>query len=241
MWPVNGIYKYKRPPKLNAAEELKEQEDREKYLQKQVNDLWRTLPNLKSKEEREEKFKGQIGSPEENILYFLEKNAPNLEPWQRELCRIVRKISIYFYPQGQTKIMNEGYACFVHYYTMNRLYDKGLIGEATMLEFLTLHTNVLYQPTYDKKWFKGMNPYSLGFAMFMDIKRICENPTKEDKEWFPNIAGTEWKETILDIVDNYRDESLGKKRQQVLDRIWADAIRGDMKKISLLIYLGVFE
>ena len=202
-----GIYKYKRPPKLNAAEELKEQEDREKFLQEQVNDLWRTLPNLKSKEEREEKLKGQIGSPEENILYFLEKNAPNLKPWQRELCRIVRKISIYFYPQGQTKIMNEGFACFVHYYTMNRLYDKGLIGESTMFEFLKLHTNVLYQPTYDKKWFSGMNPYSIGFAMFMDIKRICENPTKEDKEWFPDIAGTEWKETILDIVDNYRDES----------------------------------
>ena len=103
--------------------------------------------------------------------------------------------------------MNEGFACFVHYYTMNRLYDKGLIGESTMFEFLKLHTNVLYQPTYDKKWFSGMNPYSLGFAMFMDIKRICENPTKEDQEWFPNIAGTEWKETILDIVDNYRDES----------------------------------
>ena len=40
---------------------------------------------------------------------------------------------------------------------------------------------------------------------------------------------------------NYRDESLGKKRQQVLDRIWTDAIRGDMKKIQLLIWLGVFE
>ena len=37
--------------------------------------------------------------PQENILYFIEKNAPLLEPWQREIVRIVRKVAQYFYPQ----------------------------------------------------------------------------------------------------------------------------------------------
>ena len=44
----------------------------------------------------------------ENLLYFLEKNAPLLEPWQREVIRIVRKMAQYFYPQRQTQVMNEG-------------------------------------------------------------------------------------------------------------------------------------
>ena len=46
--------------------------------------------------------------PQENLLYFLEKTAPRLKPWQREILRIVRLIAQYFYPQRQTKVMNEG-------------------------------------------------------------------------------------------------------------------------------------
>ena len=53
--------------------------------------------------------------PQENLLYFIEKNAPLLEPWQREIVRIVRKIAQYFYPQRQTQVMNEGWATFWHY------------------------------------------------------------------------------------------------------------------------------
>jgi stage V sporulation protein R len=53
--------------------------------------------------------------PQENLLYFIEKNAPLLEPWQREIVRIVRKIAQYFYPQRQTQVMNEGWATFWHH------------------------------------------------------------------------------------------------------------------------------
>jgi stage V sporulation protein R len=202
-----GINKYKRPDKLNVTVEAEKAQERATYLRKQVNELWDTtvIPNKKNTEEKEQRV--SMAKPEENIIYFLEKHAPNLTDWQRELCRIVRKIAQYFYPQGQTKVMNEGFACFVHYYSMNRLHEKGLITDAAMFEFLRLHTNVLNQPTFDKKWYNGMNPYSLGFAMFMDIKRMCEHPTAEDKEWFPDIAGGDWKEIILDAVANYRDES----------------------------------
>jgi spore cortex formation protein SpoVR/YcgB (stage V sporulation) len=43
--------------------------------------------------------------------------------------------------------------------------------------------------------------------MMQDIRRICENPTFEDKEWFPNIAGADWLEILHDAMHNYRDES----------------------------------
>ena len=74
--------------------------------------------------------------PQENLLYFIEKNAPLLEPWQREIVRIVRKIAQYFYPQRQTQVMNEGWATFWHYTLLNHLYDEGMLTDGFMMEFL---------------------------------------------------------------------------------------------------------
>ncbi len=81
-----------------------------------------------------------LPNPQENLLYFMEKNAPLLEPWQREILRIVRKVSQYFYPQKQTQVMNEGWATFWHYTILNHLYDEGKVTERFMLEFLHSHT-----------------------------------------------------------------------------------------------------
>ncbi len=87
--------------------------------------------------------------PQENILYFIEKNAPLLEPWQREIVRIVRKVAQYFYPQRQTQVMNEGWATFWHYTLLNTLYDEGRLADGFMMEFLQSHTNVVFQPPVD--------------------------------------------------------------------------------------------
>ena len=145
--------------------------------------------------------------PQENILYFLEKNAPLLEPWQREVIRIVRKIAQYFYPQRQTHVMNEGWACFWHYTLLHELYARDLVTEGCMLEFLQSHTSVIAQPAYDSPHFSGINPYTLGFNMMVDIRRMCEHPTAEDREWFPDIAGSNWNETLHFAMRNFKDES----------------------------------
>ena len=145
--------------------------------------------------------------PQENLLYFIEKSAPLLEPWQREIVRIVRKVAQYFYPQRQTQVMNEGWATFWHYTILNRLYDKGLLTDGAMMEFLQSHTNVVYQPPVTSRYYNGINPYALGFAMYRDIRRICEHPTDEDREWFPDIAGTPWRETLDFAMRNFKDES----------------------------------
>lgn len=174
-------------------------------MQSQVNDLWRTVPQAKTKEEDiKERFPSE---PQENLLYFIEKHAPLLEPWQREVVRIVRKISQYFYPQKQTQVMNEGWATFWHYTILNHLYDEGSVSEKFILEFLHSHTSVVAQPPYNSPYFSGINPYALGFAMFRDIKRICEEPTDEDKEWFPELAGTDWLDAVHFAMHNFKDES----------------------------------
>lgn len=200
-----GVDRYKRPEKISIAEEKSRQEEREAYLQSQVNDLWRTVP--KSKAEPESNNLRFPSEPQENILYFIEKHAPLLDSWQREIVRIVRKISQYFYPQKQTQVMNEGWATFWHYTILNHMYDEGLVTDRFILEFLHSHTGVVAQPSYNSPYFSGINPYALGFAMFRDIRRICEEPTDEDKEWFPNLAGTDWLDAVHFAMKNFKDES----------------------------------
>jgi stage V sporulation protein R len=201
-----GVDRYKRPAKLSMAKERERQEERERYLQSQINDLWRTVPKFLDEEEEQENHRFPP-EPQENILYFIEKYSPLLEPWQRELVRIIRKISQYFYPQRQTQVMNEGWATFWHYTILYQLYDEGIVGDGFMMEFLQSHTNVVYQPPVSSRYYNGINPYALGFAMMSDIRRICEHPTEEDKEWFPDIAGSNWQETLNFAMRNFKDES----------------------------------
>jgi stage V sporulation protein R len=104
--------------------------------------------------------------------------------------------------------MNEGCATFVHYYILNKLYDQGRISEGAMLEILNSHSSVVMQPAYDDPRYGGLNPYALGFEMMCDIKRICTEPTDEDREWFPDLAGSgDWRAALRYAWANYRDES----------------------------------
>ncbi len=201
-----GVDRYKRPSPVSPHQERERQKEREDYLQQQVNDLWRTIP-VSDGSEKQEAHPHYPAEPQENLLYFFEKNAPLLEPWQREIVRIVRKIAQYFYPQRQTQVMNEGWATFWHYTILNTLYDRGQVTEGFMLEFLQSHSSVIYQPPYNSPHFSGINPYTLGFNMMADIRRICENPTNEDREWFPDIAGSDWLETLHFAMRNFKDES----------------------------------
>ncbi|ABM25165.1 SpoVR family protein [Shewanella sp. W3-18-1] len=201
-----GVDRYKRPSEISFREEQARQKEREAYLQSQVNDLWRTIPT-QQQDLSQTKKRHFPSEPQENILYFIEKNAPLLEPWQREIIRIVRKMAQYFYPQKQTQVMNEGWATFWHYTILNHLYDDGVVTDRFMMEFLQSHTGVVAQPEYNSRYYSGINPYALGFAMFTDIRRICEAPTDEDKMWFPDIAGSNWLETLHFAMQHFKDES----------------------------------
>jgi stage V sporulation protein R len=201
-----GVDRYRRPQKISMVEEEMRRKDREAYLQQQINDLWRTLPRQPGKQSKQERRRFPE-EPQENLLYFIEKNAPLLEPWQREVVRIVRKVAQYFYPQRQTQVMNEGWATFWHYTLLNTMYDDGLLADGQMIEILSSHTNVVFQPPVTDQRYSGINPYALGFAMFTDLKRICTDPTAEDREWFPDIAGSDWVKTLDYAMRHFKDES----------------------------------
>jgi stage V sporulation protein R len=201
-----GVDRYRRPQKISMVEEEIRRKDREAYLQQQVNDMWRTLPRSQGKQSKKE-HRRFPEEPQENILYFIEKNAPLLEPWQREIVRIVRKIAQYFYPQRQTQVMNEGWATFWHYTLLNDMYDQGLLSDGFLIEILSSHTNVVFQPPVTDPRYSGINPYALGFNMFIDLRRICEKPTEEDHQWFPDIAGSDWHKTLDYAMRHFKDES----------------------------------
>lgn len=200
-----GVDKYKKPVKLSPLEE------RERFKQKVEDDrilenvIWKTIPK---QEEKKESVKNFPETPEENILYFLEKNAPYLKEQQREIVRIVRKISQYFYPQGMTKVLNEGCATFSHYEIINKMWEEGYLTDGFMLEFLHNHSNVIFQPGFDSKYYSGINPYTLGFNILKDIKRMSLEPTDEDYKQFPTIAGNQDQpKTFRQICENFKDDT----------------------------------
>jgi stage V sporulation protein R len=209
----NGVSRdFRTRPRDVAKREREKAERRRAYEEATYDDIYRTLPEIVRENVAESSAslneQRRLGLPEENLLYFLEKHAPKLEDWQAELLRIVRLLSQYFYPQRQTKMMNEGCATFVHYEIINRLYERGLLTDGSMLEFLHSHSSVIYQPSFNDRRFSGFNPYALGFAMMSDIKRICNEPSDEDREWFPDFAGCgDALGTLRQAWAEFRDES----------------------------------
>jgi len=199
-----GVDRYRRPSRLSPRRERERLRERLRFAEQHYRPEFAHLEKPAPRTEEN----AAAFEPQENLLYFIEKQAPKLAAWQRELVRIVRKVAQYFYPQRLTKVANEGAATFWHYTLLHELYDAGEVDDGFMMEWLSNHSDVVAQPAFDSRAFHGINPYSLGFAIFRDIRRICEQPTDEDRQWFPQLAGTPWNESIFFAMANFKDDSL---------------------------------
>jgi stage V sporulation protein R len=129
------------------------------------------------------------------LLYFIEKQSPSLDPWQRELVRIVRKFAEYFHPQRLTKVLNEGFASFTHYTLLHAMHDAQELSDANFLEAIESHTAVVKQRAFGE-----INPYALGFSIFRDLRRVCEQPQPEDFHLLPAIAGQPFRTMLREAV-----------------------------------------
>jgi spore cortex formation protein SpoVR/YcgB (stage V sporulation) len=200
----HGIDKYKRKHQPKMSEELRLQ----KLLQEEEDRrLSQDVITRRTSFNPEEVIKtADVMEDEENLLYFIMKKSPSLPQWKREIMRICYKMNRYFQPQGATKVSNEGFATFVHYQLMAALENKGVITPDGFISFIDSHASVIFQPPYNSKYWSGINPYALGFAIYMDIKRICENPTEEDKVWMPHLIGKRWQDAVKEAAYNYRDD-----------------------------------
>ncbi len=111
-------------------------------------------------------------SPEEDLLIFIRDHNPFLAEWEKDLLTIVHEQAQYFIPQIETKIMNEGWASFVH----KRILDALELPQELHLEFLVRHNQVV-RPIPG-----GLNPYHLGLRAWEDIERRGDHPTPEEHE-----------------------------------------------------------
>tara|TARA_B100000029_G_scaffold311698_1_gene304234 strand:+ start:79110 stop:80417 length:1308 start_codon:yes stop_codon:yes gene_type:complete len=105
--------------------------------------------------------------PEYNVLKFIAEHSKHLEEWERHLLLIVEESSKYFIPQALTKIMNEGWACTIHYKIINELN----LPDSLHLPFVKLHNQVV------RPHLGTLNPYHLGFKLF---ERIIEEKGMEE-------------------------------------------------------------
>jgi stage V sporulation protein R len=141
----------------------------------------------------ERKHKPSLESPEKDLVYFIMKNSPSLEPWQRDVMAMLHEEMEYFIPQLQTKIMNEGWASIWH----SRIMREMELPTSEHLEFAELHSGVVSPH-------KGpLNPYYLGYKIFEDIEKRWDNPTNEDRDKFGRRGG-EGREKMFEVreLDN---------------------------------------
>ncbi|SDW97985.1 stage V sporulation protein R [Marininema mesophilum] len=143
---------------------------------------------------------------EKDLLLFLMNHSQVLESWQQDIMTVMREEMLYFWPQMETKIMNEGWASYWHI----RILREMDLSEAETLEFAKLNASVI-QPSQT-----SINPYYLGLKMFEDIEKRWDHPTKEEQERYGRKIGKgrekmfEVREMDLDtsFIRNYLTEQL---------------------------------
>jgi stage V sporulation protein R len=134
--------------------------------------------------------------PERDVLLFLLENAP-LENWQHDILDIVREESYYFAPQRQTKIMNEGWASYVHTHLMT----QKVLEPGEIIDYADHHSGtVAVHPG-------RLNPYKIGLELFRDI---------EDR-WNRGAFGPEYENCEDMRARQEWDQQLGLGRQKVFE------------------------
>lgn len=144
-------------------------------------------------------------SPESDILWFL-SNYAKLEPWERDIFEIIREESFYFYPQYMTKIMNEGFASYIHAQMMCEIPEE-LFSHSEHLDFSKIHERVV-QPGRSKL---NINPYFLGFEILKDIKErwdvLYENE-ESDINGFEKILEVVREDDDISFLRNYLTQDI---------------------------------
>jgi stage V sporulation protein R len=173
------------------------------YMDSFINPRDKLAAAAKELEEKKKEAKPFPERPERDLLLFLLEHAP-LNGWQADVLSIIRDEAYYFAPQGQTKIMNEGWASFWHSTIMTR---QGLTS-AEVVNYCDHHSGTLASSPM------RLNPYKLGIELFRDI---------EDR-WNRGAFGKDY-----DDCDDYRtrrdwntDAGLGRQKIFEVRRIHND-------------------
>ncbi|UOQ46755.1 SpoVR family protein [Gracilibacillus caseinilyticus] len=195
---VLAIQEHIDPTLLKARLDWQKDDDDETPKQarrSEFDDLWELDGPISKSDHSVRKKKPFPPKPEKDILLFIEQHSRELDDWQRDILTMMREEMLYFWPQLETKIMNEGWATFWHQRIMREL---DLSSDETV-EFASLNASVV-QPSTTQ-----INPYYLGVKMFEDIEERYDHPTEEMKR-FGVEAGT-GREKIFEVREIESDIS----------------------------------
>ncbi|WP_071459032.1 SpoVR family protein [Bacillus massilinigeriensis] len=157
-------------PKLSWTMEDEDEEEEKKPSE--YDDLWNIGVQDKKEKKIKKKRKNFPPQPEKDLLLFIETYSRELEEWQRDILTMMREEMLYFWPQLETKIMNEGWASYWH----QRIIRELDLTSAEAIEFAKLNAGVV-QPSKT-----GINPYYLGLKIFEDIEERYNDPDEEMKK-----------------------------------------------------------
>jgi len=176
-----------------------------KFQSKGYMDAFINPPNLlkeeaqkKENERQKEKAKpiALPEQPERDVLLFLLEHAP-LKAWQYDVLAIVREEAYYFAPQGQTKIMNEGWASFWH----STIMTQKILAPSELVDYADHHSGTMAtQPG-------RLNPYKLGIELLRDV----------EERWNKGQFGPEWDECDDHDARLRWDKQLGLGRQKIYE------------------------
>ncbi|MFH0752525.1 MAG: SpoVR family protein [archaeon] len=174
------------------------------YMETYMNPK-KELKKLEDQCEAEKKVKRLrlVDEPKRDILQFLITHAP-IEEWQSHIIDIVREEKYYFTPQGQTQILNEGWACYCH----AKIMTERALDSSEIIEFAKVHSSVASAGQ------GRLNPYALGLALLRDIEdrwnkgrhgKEYEECTdmKQKREW--NTHENKGLEKLFEVRKHYND------------------------------------
>ena len=154
-----------RTPRSDTAEKRPEKHTPAKfpaksYMDRYINPPHKLAEETEAAEEKKAKARTAFPSrPMRDVLQFLLQYAP-LEDWEADILSIIRQEAYYFAPQGQTKIMNEGWASYWHSTLMTRY----ILGDDELIDYCEHHSGTLATSP------GRLNPYKLGIELFRDIE-----------------------------------------------------------------------
>src|SRR5262245_36498869 len=193
----------KRNPDPKVAEEQAKLNERvegirvdREYMRGYMNPREFVDAQRKKVEDEKAKAKRFPERPQRDVLLFLLDHAP-LEPWERDVLAIVREEAYYFAPQGQTKIMNEGWASFWH----STIMTTRALKDHEIIDYADHHSGTMgTRPG-------ALNPYKLGIELFRDI----------EERWNKGRFGKEWDECDDLRARRAWDKKLGLGRQKIFE------------------------
>ncbi len=101
------------------------------------------------------------GAVFKDLLGFIVHHSRQLEDWERDIVASVREEMLYFWPQLETKVMNEGWATYWHTKLMQA---RDLSGQDAV-DFAQLTASVAQPNRFN------FNPYNVGLVIWQDIER----------------------------------------------------------------------